>query len=235
MVNMEYLGPMIYEFSISILSTLVIIPIAKKYLVKKTQLLKSIIWFISCLGLSVFSAAISRLFRFTGAWELPNGNKLELLAFTLSFIALSNIFMMDFGFQVFQKEDQIKRNRTIVFIYAVLNVVFIGYTMVSGLFVEDLTTTIWGILMGLSLITFILVSGMSFRLARKLEDKKDRRAIVMIGVSPIAMFLIFIAFFIDRLMGGHFTVFYYIGWAFVPFVSFFIATGVLRPKWFEAL
>ncbi|MHA1520148.1 MAG: hypothetical protein ACTSRK_08190 [Promethearchaeota archaeon] len=234
MVHSEYLIPMLYEFSISILAILIIIPVGKKYFSKKNPVLKSMLLFLSCLTLAVLAAAISRLLRFTGLWELPNGEFLELLAFTMSFIAISNIFLMDFGFKVFQKEDQAKRNRIYVILYGMVNVVFVGYTLLTGLFVVDLTTAIWGILVLISLVSFIQVSYLSFRLTRSIDNKKDRRAIQMIGLSPISMLLIFISFFIDRLMGGNFTVFYYIGWFFVLFVCFFITTGILRPKWFES-
>ncbi|UYP47564.1 hypothetical protein NEF87_003849 [Candidatus Lokiarchaeum ossiferum] len=233
MVNLDYLVPMLYEFSISLIGAFVAFQVGKKYSRLKTKIIKNFFFVILSLSLAVFSAAISRVLRYFEIWEISPGKFIELLAVTVSFIALSNIFFLQFGLNVFHPKIQKKTRLVIISIFSVFTGAYMIYTMVFGLFIVDLSTLIWSFLLILSLIvdTYIIYS--CFQLNRKLDEKVDKFFVGILGLAPISLIMIYIFFLIDRVLGANFTIFYYFGWFMVVLVSLFLYIGVIRPSKIE--
>ena len=71
----------------------------------------------------------------------------------------------------------------------------------------------------------------ALNLAFKMPKGPDRAATFMISISPISILLVFVMFFLDRMFGGNYTAFYYVGWVFVIISMFFMYLGVIRPSW----
>ena len=227
--------PMIYEFAISALILVFVIQVWKHYREKKSPVLRALFFFILFDGLSIFVAAFSRLLRYTNLWELSSGKKIELLSISMCFIAIANIFMQKFGNEVFGREQSKKNYKIFLQIYSGFVVVYIGFTLITGLFTVDLTTWIWAFIMILSLVVYIRVIYMALRLARKLENHADKRATQMLAGAPTALLFLFVSFLLDRIMGGDFTIFYYIGWAVSLIAVFLLILGIFRPRWVENL
>jgi hypothetical protein len=184
------------------------------------------------MSLAILMAAVSRVLRYTEIWNLPSGDKLELLAFTISFIGIGNIFHLAFGLEVFSNRgSKSKVAITIISIYSVLIAGFIVYAIYAGLFVEDLTTLIWGLAIGLSVFVYGWTMIAALGLARKLERGPDKSATIWISISPMSIMMVFIMFFVDRIVGGNFSPFYYAGWAFVVVSILSMFLGIIRPKW----
>ncbi len=229
----EFLIPMIYEFVIFALTISLTIAIGIRYQRKRNKVIQNMFFFTLTLALANLSAAISRVLRLTGIWEMADGSYLELLSFTVSFIGLSNIFMLMFGIEIFHAKLDPKKKRILILVYTVLTVGYIIFTLFTGLFSRDLTTAIWGILVVLSLAVDIYIIRASFILLHKLDDRTDIFFLRFIAMAPISLIFIYVFFFIDRIMGGDFTVFYYLGWLTVVFATMGLYIGVLRPTFIE--
>lgn len=179
-------------------------------------------------------AAFSRVLRYTNLWliQIYPEVKLEFLAFTICFIAIGNIFMLAFCLEVFtQKGVKSKIGILILAVYSVLIAGFCVYAVWTGLFVEDLTEMIWGIAIGLSVPVYGWTMIAALVLAFKVEKGPDRVSTLLISISPISIIMVFVMFFLDRVFGGNFTVYYYIGWVFVIISMIGLYLGVIRPRW----
>ncbi|TFG18757.1 MAG: hypothetical protein EU530_08260 [Promethearchaeota archaeon] len=234
MVNPDVLFPMIYEFSIYAGCLLMVIIIGQRYRERKKPVIKYMFYFSFFMSLAILLAAFSRVLRYTELWiiQIYPEVKLEFLAFTICFIAIGNIFMLAFCLEVFTKKG-VKSTVGIAFltVYSVLIAGFCVYSIWTGLFVVDLTEMIWGIAIVLSLFVYGWTMVAALALAFKLEKGPDRVGTLFISISPISIMMVFVMFFLDRMFGGNFTVFYYIGWVFVIISMFFMYLGVIRPKW----
>ena len=65
-----------------------------------------------------------------------------------------------------------------------------------------------------------------------IDKKLEKRSTQVIVFTPICLLIIFVCFFLDRILGGNFTIFYYFGWFFALISIITIYTGVIRPQWF---
>ena len=194
MVDSQFLVPMIYEFCIYFFCLLIVLVIGKRYRKRKKLVVKHMFYFSLFMSMAILMAAVSRVLRYTEIWNLPSGDKLELLAFTISFIGIGNIFHLAFGLEVFSKHgSKSKVAITIISIYSVLIAGFIVYAIYAGLFVEDLTELIWGLAIGLSIFVYGWTMIAAFRLATKLERGPDKSATIWISISPISIMMVFIS------------------------------------------
>ncbi len=229
----QFLFPMIYEFSIYFFALLMVITIGKRYRERKKPVIQYMFYFTFFMSISLFMAAFSRVLRYTGLWVInifPEV-KLEFLAFTISFIAIGNIFMLAFCLEVFTKTGtKGKAGIATIVIYSILITGFIVFAIWTGLFVEDLTELIWGVAIGLSVPVYGWTMIAAFALASKLEKGPDRASTLFISLSPVSIIVVFVMFFLDRLAGGNFSPYYYAGWAFVILSMVTIYIGVIRPK-----
>ncbi len=209
-----------------------VIVIGKRFRERKKPVVKFMFYFSLFMSLAILMAAFSRILRYTGVWELGLDKYLEFLAFTISFIAIGNIFMLAFCLEVFTKAGvKSKSGKTILIIYSILIAAFIGYAIADGIFSRDLTTLIWGIAIVLSLFVYGWTMIAALKLASKLEKGPDKVSAVMISLSPLSIMMVFVMFFIDRMLLDDFTWAYYVGWAFVIVSMITIYIGVIRPAW----
>ena len=120
--------------------------------------------------------------------------------------------------------------KAIIICYSIATLAFIIFAIWTGILVEDLTTWIWGGAIILSIFVYGWTMIAALRIASKLEKGPDKVSTYMISVSPISIMFVFVMFFIDRMVGGNFSPFYYAGWAFVIVSLIFMYIGVIRPK-----
>jgi hypothetical protein len=211
-----------------------VVLIGQRYRERKKPVIKYMFYFSLFMSLAILLAAFSRVLRYTELWiiNIYPLVKVEFLAFTICFIAIGNIFMLAFCLEVFtQKGVKSKIGIVILAVYSVLIAGFCVYAVWTGLFIEDLTEMIWGIAIVLSVPVYGWTMIAALVLAFKVEKGPDRVSTLFISISPISIIMVFVMFFLDRLFGGNFTVFYYIGWVFVIISMFFMYLGVIRPKW----
>ncbi|MBN2156060.1 MAG: hypothetical protein JW776_08455 [Candidatus Lokiarchaeota archaeon] len=231
MVNPQFLFPMIYEFVIYFFTLLMVIVIGRRYREKRKPVVRFMFFFALMMSTGILMAAFSRVLRYTALWEVRPGVFIEFLTFTISFIALGNIFMLAFCLEVFYKGPGSRWGIFIMAIYSVATAWFILFAIYTGLFVVDLTELIWGVAIVLSLFVYGTTMIAALRLAVRMDKGPDRVSAVMISISPLSILCVFVMFFLDRIFGGNFTPFYYSGWVFVIISMVFLYIGVIRPKW----
>ncbi|QEE16097.2 hypothetical protein DSAG12_01925 [Promethearchaeum syntrophicum] len=230
-----YLFPMIYEFLIFGVVGSFSILLAFRFFQKKTTVIKYIFLYVFVFSLSALISAISRVLRYTGAWLLSSEPEkyLELLAVSVCFIALSNIFLLMFGLEIFQSDLANKKKNAILLLYWILTITFIIFALVTGLNTVDLTTGIWGFLIGQSLIVDLFIIISCFNLINKMDDPIDKIFVRFIALSPISIIMIFVFFFLDRIMINDFTIFYYLGWIGGIVSAGVVYIGIIRPSFIE--
>lgn len=229
----HYLIPMIYEFVIFSLTGMITFQVGKRLYEKRNNVIKFMFFFTLMMAFANLSAAISRILRLTNLWELQDGQYLELLALTVIFIAISNIFLLMFGLEIFHAKITPANKKILIGIYSGLVCGFSVFSLWKGLFVVDLTTSIWAILVILSLLVDVYIIFASFRLIPKLDETKDKFFVRFIAFSPIILIFIYIFFMMDIIFGGNFTIFYYLGWFAALMADVSLAIGVLRPEFIE--
>ena len=188
-VYREFLFPMIYEFVIYFGCLFMVILIGKRYREKKKPVIRYMFYFAFFMSIAILMAAVSRVLRYTNLWEIqPGVLYLELLAFTISFIAIGNIFMLAFCLEVFtEKGASGKKGIAIIVIYSILIAGFIGFALYTGLFVRDLTELIWGGAIVLSIFVYGWTMIAAIRLATRMEKGADRVSAILIGISPLSI------------------------------------------------
>lgn len=232
-----HLIPMIYEFIISIFCLLLAVTIGKKYIERKNIIIKYLFMFAILLTMAILIAAISRILRLTGLWNLPSGKTLELLSITVSFIGFANACLLAFIFEIFRNGAWKGKNKIILIIYIVLAVLDAIYSISFGIFVEDLTQTIWALIILLSAPVYILLIKFAFELSKKLKEKLPKASMHAIGLGGISILLIFVFFFLDNMFISigwtPYTIFYYIAWGFAIISILCLDIGVIQPEWFK--
>ena len=109
---------------------------------------------------------------------------------------------------------------------------FVIFALLTGLFAVDLTELIWGILILISSVVLGFTAFASFKLSKSLKNPLDKRSTQFIGLGPINILFVFVMFFVDRMVGGNFSLFYYFAWAFVVVAALVLYVGLIRPDWF---
>lgn len=233
-INTQYIGPMIYEFIIGIIALIVILKIAQKYREKRNNVTLFMFLFSFILNLAVFVAAVSRVLRVTNLWEINpvTGTYLELLAVTVSLIAIANIFLLAFTLEVFYNGMDQRKNKLYVLGYSVIVAIFVIFSILTGIETVDLTLPIWAFLVIISAVVYIFMIISAWKVARKIEPGLQKRSTQIIALSPLSFLTVFIFFMLDIIEGGNFTIFYYIGWVFALVSIFTLYIGVVRPGWF---
>ncbi len=226
---------MIYEFIIFGLTGGITIILGFRYNSRKNKVYKNLLIYVCIFASSNLSAAISRILRYTGAWEVSADRYLELLAVTVCLIALSNVFFLRFGIEIFHEKLSKSIKLLINVSYSVLTIAYIVFSLMTGLYVVDLTELIWGFLIAQSLIVIIYIFVSSFLLARRIDDPVDKAFVSLLAFSPVCIIMIFALFLLDRIMGGNFTIFYYLGWLMGVFASIILYFSVARPKFVEKM
>ena len=227
----EYTWPIIYEFALTLFIGFITYEIAKRYQKKKNIVIRNIFFFTAFLALATLSAAVSRIIRVL-VWEHATRH-LEGLVFAVISIAISNNFLLQFGLLIFHPDLEKQKKEVVISIYWVLTSVYIIYTLITGLFKEDLSPGIWIFLVVLALIVDIYIFIGSFRMIRKLSDRVDKIFVLFILLAPIFLFFVYVFFFIDIVQGANFTIFYYFAWMTGFIAAILLYLGVIRPKSIE--
>ncbi|MBD3350295.1 MAG: hypothetical protein GF364_02305 [Candidatus Lokiarchaeota archaeon] len=231
-----HLIPMIYEFIIFGISLYLITKIGLRFRERKKEVIKYLFLFSLLLGFAIGVAAISRILRLTGIWILepaPSEKKLELLSITVSLIAFSDIFLAAFILEVFKDGAFKGKNKNYIFIIIALSVVYSVYTIITGIFKEDLTDVIWLLVILLSAPIYVILIKNSFNLAKKLPDTLSQRSMQSLGAGGISILLVFVFFMLDAALGGKYTPFYYVAWILALLSIMFLYIGVIQPEWFK--
>ncbi|HMF31620.1 MAG TPA: hypothetical protein VKK79_09410 [Candidatus Lokiarchaeia archaeon] len=224
---------MIYEYTVGICGLLMIIPLFKKLRERKSAVTRYLVLCIFFLLAATFFAGTSRVLRITGAWNLPNGYQLELLAFSVVSIACSNVFMLAFTLEVFNEGAFAGKNKGYMLLCSGIAVVYAVYALYFGLFTPNLSQDIWIYLIIFSVVIYIILIRSAFRLSHKLDDSVAKRGMQLIGVGPILLLGTFGSFMLDSIFGDNFTPFYFFGWAFALGFVFITYLGYLQPEWFK--
>lgn len=232
----EHLIPMVYEFSISALCLFLVALIGKRYTERKTTVIKYLFAFGLTLTSAILIAAVSRILRLTGVWILdvgPPEKKLELLAFTVSFIGFSDIFLTLFILEVFKDGAMVEKNRKYVVIVVILAIVNALFTITTGIYTEDLTDLNWILIICLSAPIYILLIKSSLNLAKRLEEPIPHKSMQLIAVGGFSILLVFVFFMLDAAVGGRYSPYYYVAWVFAVISELLLYTGVIQPDWFK--
>jgi hypothetical protein len=209
-----------------------VIVIGKRYRERKKPIVLYMFLFSLSMSFAILMAAFSRVLRYTGLWEVQPGVFLEFLTFTVCFISIGNIFMLIFCLEVFTREGtKSKWAIAVIIIYSLASLGFIIYSIITGWDYIDLTTEIWGIAIGLSLFAYVPTMIAAIRLTVRVENRSDKISALSLAISPLSIMMVFVMFFLDRIFGGNFTVYYYIGWVWVIISMVFMYIGVIRPRW----
>ncbi|RLI66444.1 MAG: hypothetical protein DRO88_01900, partial [Promethearchaeia archaeon] len=206
--------------------------VGKRYQQKKNEVIRNIFLFTAFMALANLSAAVSRIIRIL-TWEPDGPQNLEGLVFAVIFIAISNNFLLQFGLAIFHPDLEKQKKVGVISIYGILTLVFIIFALITGMYTEDLTTNIWSFLVILALIVDVYIFIGSFRMIRKLSNRVDKIFVLFILFTPISLVFVYIFFFIDILLGGKFTIFYYFGWLTGVIAAILLYFGVFRPKFLE--
>lgn len=231
-MNPEFIPPMIYEFIIWITSFSIVLRLVKRYKENPNRVLKYMVLCLLFFTFAIGITAFSRILRVTGLWNLPNGKTLELLAFNPAFIDIANIFFFMFTLEVFADGALNEKNKKWSIIYAILNSTIAVYAVARGLFIVDLPLDVWITVIVTSLAIYIYMIRQALKVAKSLEDSLKKRSTQFLGLGGISISMVFIFSTLDVLVGGNFSPFYYVAWAFVVVSVIIFYTALLRPKWF---
>ncbi|MHA1340126.1 MAG: hypothetical protein ACTSRZ_07945 [Promethearchaeota archaeon] len=244
-MDATHLIPMIYEFSIGFVCLILVINIGKKYIERRKPVIKYLFLFCLMLTFAVLTAAVSRILRLTELWIIipddpltplvDETTKLELLAITVSFIAIGDLFLAIFILEVFYNGAFSKKNKKYIYIYIILSSASTIYSISTGILVEDLTDAIWGVVILISAPLYILLMRSSFKLSRKVNDPLSKLSMKIMGMGGLSILLVFVFFLLDAMMGGKYSPFYYIAWSFAMLSISFLYISVLQPGWFKRI
>ena len=191
-----------YEFAIVAVGCLVAIPLVKRHLAKRLLVTHALVIAGGCQLLAALTSAVSRILRITGAWVMPDGRTLELLAVTVTLLAAGEIFWLAFTLEVFYGGMFAGKNRVVLLTYAGFVVAFGIYAISTGLYVVDVTAWIWGFLVTLTAPVFLLLFISARNVARKLKDPVGKWGTRLISIGPMLLLTTFVFFLIDRILGG---------------------------------
>ncbi len=226
---------LLFESVIVASGIVVAFPLVKRHLEKKLPVTYLLMFAGGCQLAAALTSAMSRILRLTGAWLLPDGHNLELLAVTVAMLATGEVFWLGFVLEVFYDGVKKPKNLSIVILYAVLVVVYGIYAIMTGIYVVDITVEIWGLLVALTAPVFLIFARAAWRVSQKVADPLHKRGSQLIGTGPLFLLLTFTFFFADRILGGAFSPFYYIAWISAVIAIFFIYTGYVLPNWLKRL
>ncbi len=226
---------LLFEFVIVAGGIIVAFPLVKRHLEKKKPVTYLLMAAGGCQLAAALMSAMSRILRLTGAWILPNGQNLELLAVTVTMLAAGEIFWLGFVLEVFYDGVAKPKNKSIVIIYAALVFVYGIYALQTGINVVDITAEIWALLVVLTAPVFLIFARAARRMSQKVADPLLKRGSQLIGTGPLFLLLTFIFFTVDRILGGAFSPFYYIAWISAVIAIFLIYTGYVLPNWLKRL
>ncbi len=224
---------MFYEFAVGGSGLLLTIPLLRRHNQRRTPVTRYLLLSTIFLLCSALISAISRILRITGVWEVAPNQFLELLVFTVIFVAISDVFVLAFGLEVFYEGATKGRNKTALLIYVALVGVFAYYAISTGLFDVDLNDIIWLFVIVLSVVVYIILIRSALKLARKLEDPVAKRGMHLIAAGPACLMVTFGLFMADSFLGANFTPLYYVAWLFA--LAFVVLTylGVVQPDWLK--
>jgi len=229
----DLLFVMAYEYGIGICGLLLLIPLVKKLRKRKSAVTRDLVLCIFFLLVAILISGTSRILRITNAWEVSPGTFLELLAFAVVSIAISNIFMLAFTLEVFYEGAFRAKNKGYMLAYIGLVAGYSAYALNSGLYSVDLTQEIWLFLILLSVVIYVFLIRSAFRLARRLEDPIMKRGMQLIGLGPVFLLMFFGCGMVDRILGGNFTPFYFVGMSLALGFIFITYLGFIQPEWFK--
>ncbi len=226
---------MCFEFAVGGSGLLLTIPLLRRHFQRGTPVTRYLALSTIFLLFSALISAISRILRITGAWEVAPGQFLELLNFTVIFVALSDVFFLAFGMEVFYGGATKGRNKSIMHVYTVFVGVFAIFSLSTGLFDVDLNDSIWLFVIVLSVLVYISVIRAALLLARKVTDPVSKRGMQFIAAGPACLMITFALFMVDSFLGADFTPLYYVAWLFA--LAFVVLTymGAVLPDWFRKL
>ncbi len=225
---------MFYEFAVGGSGLLLTIPLLRRHYQRRTPVTRYLLLSTIFLLCSALISAVSRILRITEVWgQVVPGQFLELLTFTVLFVAISDVFVLAFGLEVFYEGATKGRNKIALLVYVTLVSVFAYYDISTGLFDVDLNDTIWLFVIVLSVVVYIILIRSALKLARKLEDPVAKRGMHLIAAGPACLMVTFGLFMADSFLGANFTPLYYVAWLFA--LAFVVLTylGVVQPDWLK--
>src|SRR5271157_1318032 len=229
-----------FEFTISIIGFLIVsIPLLKKYKARKSNVTLLVFLATTADLLGGFLSAIGRVLRYTGLWQIQPGVKLELLTFTVAFIAISDAFFFAFTLEVFRGGLSQGKNKTLAGLFFLIVAIYVVYDFATGLFQVDLTLMIWLILIGLTFFAMIYLTAKAWGASRKFENRVDTLCSKLIAFGSFFLVIAFIFHAIESVLtyanGGvtQYSIYYFIGWTLILVAIFILSTGYLQPDWLK--
>ncbi len=234
MVQMvDYIFVMLFEFAVAVAGLVLAgIPLLKRHLQRKTRVSLYLNLTVYFLLAAVLIAGISRIVRMTIWLPAPTPN-IELLAFSVICVAISDLFMLAFTLEVFYEKATSGKNRFALFICVACVAAYGVYTIATGLFDEDLNDIIWLLVIILSVIVAMALIRSAARLSKKVEDPVGKWGLRFIAVGPVFLISTYALFLVDSFSGGKFSPFYYAAWIMAIVAVLFLYIGFVQPDWFK--
>ncbi len=229
----DYVFILFFEFGIVMAGLVVALPLVKRYFARKTTVLSYLMGAGECQLLAALVTAFSRYLRMSGAWMLPDGKYLELLAITVDFLAAGNIFWLAFMLEVFYQGAMRGKNKFILMVYVYCVCAYSVYVFTTSLYIVDITVIDWVLLVCLGAPVSIALSISAWRLSRTIDNLVQKRCTQMIGVGPLFLLGCWGLFLVDRILGGNFTPLYYGAWVAAVIAIFAVYTGFIVPDWLK--
>ncbi|GAB4306929.1 MAG: hypothetical protein Kow0069_04050 [Promethearchaeota archaeon] len=234
---MSHVAALTYELAILSISLYIGRRLLDKFAEKRTKPMLFVMVWGTMLLLSVLSSVVGRVLRVTGAWDLPSGERLEMLAFTTAFLMASSEFFLAFVLEVFHGGVAKPANKLLLGAFGGMVVASIAYSFASGvLFVEDVTVGTWVLVNLLAAGPYLLLVVDSTRLIRRLRSENDllaTRSMQAILATPLLLLVTFSFFLVDRVLGGRYSPFYFVAWAVSLVAIGTLIAGYLQPGWWK--
>ncbi len=230
----------VMELSICMLSILLVINSFKKFIVKRNRITIEISFVFCGIFLAAFLTGLGKLLVISGIIDYS----ILVYVLYLDAIALMCVMISSTAFFFFVLDTfyaMTPRNRQItIIIYLIPNMI----AVMSGLYAlitRDPSTLLKnmlnGIILSLSLFTYLLVTIKASLIARKATGL-DKAGIQMIALSGILIIAFFVFFTLDvlNLFGwGNISLFYFIAWPIAAIGILVTYIGYFRPSWFQRL
>ncbi len=204
---------------------------------RKSTLYLSLTFFSYAIGV-IFSAVFKYVQFFSNApYTTINWSNFGI---TIAYIfsSISNCLLFAFINEVF-----LNWGDTLPVSFSILNGITIGLIIPHVSTSKDAYSKIIpfvGIYVILTLIASLILIVLSFKEAKKSEEKLPKIGFKLIGAYGIALILVFVFFILDAYLGASveifkngFTVFYYLGWITAIISFLFGYLGYVMPPWFR--
>ena len=235
---------MIFELSIIIIASLVLVLIFQKYRERKHELtLYLFIIFLNFVIAIFFSWLVKVLDLYSGIEYLVEGNpdpgtveswfllRISSFRFTFVFVAIALLFSYILRVKLFDHE-YVQAEKIAVLSFFGFNVFFLLVFFEKGNLLLDLLAFLFiAILMFGVYFPFVMRSLQAYR---SVTTPVHKRAFLSLTIMGVSFILILIFEFLDRMLiflgFSSYSAFYFLGWAFALIGIVFAYLGYIRPK-----